>query len=79
MAKCKTWIITTSSERPIDEISKDLQRAGLVVRETLSEIGCIVGSASEEAVAKLRKVPGVANVSQDSSVDVGPPGSSDTW
>jgi hypothetical protein len=79
MAKAKTWIITTSSDRPIRDIAKDLADAGLTRSKVLKEIGCITGSAGDKTVAKLRKVRGVVDVSPDVPVDVGPPDSSKTW
>ena len=79
MPKHKRWIITTSSDRSIHEIAKDLASAGLKSGEVLEEIGSIHGTASEEVLPKLRKVRGVADVTQDTDVDVGPPGSKETW
>lgn len=79
MAKTKVWIITTSGDRPIRNIAKDLADAGLIGGRVLAEVRCITGSAGDKVVAKLRKVPGVIDVSPDSPVDVGPPDSPDTW
>ena len=79
MSKSKVWIITTSGDRPIVDIAKDLADAGLIGGQILAEIGSITGSAGDKVVAKLRKVPGVIDVSPDTPVDVGPPDSPDTW
>lgn len=79
MAKNKSWVITISGDRSIKEISKDLERAGLVLSATLTEVGCIVGLASEKNVTKLRQVQGVTDVSPDGALDVGPPDSHTTW
>jgi len=79
MAKAKKWIITTSSDRSIHEIAKDLADAGLTGSQVLEAIGSITGSAGDKAVAKLRKVRGVVDVSPDFPVDLGPPDSADTW
>lgn len=72
-------IITISGDRPIQDVAKDLAAAGLNGGQTLEEIGSITGSADDDAVSKLRKVRGVADVSPDVSVDVGPPDSRNTW
>ena len=72
-------IITISGDRPIQDVAKDLAAAGLKGGQTLEEIGSITGSADDYAVPKLRKVRGVADVSPDLSVDVGPPDSRNTW
>jgi hypothetical protein len=79
MARKRTWIITTSEERPLRAIAKDVRDAGLEDGHVLEEVGCITGSASERVVAKVRKVRGVVDVSPDSTVDIGPPDSSETW
>lgn len=79
MTKKRTWIITTGGDRPIQNIAKDLAAAGLEDAQILQEIGSITGSAEDKAVEKLRKVNGVVDVSPESTIDVGPPGSSDTW
>ncbi len=79
MAKKKIWIVTTENNRPIDDIAKDLADAGLKDIQVLQEIGSITGSSEEEAVAKMRKVRGVKDVSPDISIDIGPPDSRETW
>jgi hypothetical protein len=79
MAKGKTWVITTSGNRSIHEIAKDLAKAGLTSGQVLEEIGSITGSAGDKTVAKLRKVRGVVDVSPVPRAGVGPPDSSDTW
>lgn len=79
MATKKTWIVTTGDDRPIDDVAKDLIDAGLKDLQILSEVGSITGSAEEDTVSKLRKVRGVKDVSQDISINIGPPGSRDTW
>jgi hypothetical protein len=79
MAEHKTWIVTTSDERPIKEIRKDLEDAGLSIGHVLEEVGSITGAASDAAVEKLRAVKGVVDVSPDTPVDIGPPGSPETW
>ena len=79
MAKEKKVIITTGGDRPIQDVARDLADAGLKVGQVLEEIGSITGSAEDDAVSKLRKVRGVKDVSLDISVNVGPPGSQETW
>jgi hypothetical protein len=79
MAKGTKWIITTSNDRPIGDIAKDLAAAGLTGGKVLKEVGSITGSAKDEAVAKMRKVRGVVDVSRDAPIDIGPPDSPETW
>jgi hypothetical protein len=79
MATAKNWVVTTSADRPINDIAKDLKEAGFDVGHVLEEVGSITGAAAEEAVAKLRSIRGVVDVSPDSPIDIGPPDSPETW
>ncbi len=69
-----TWIITASGDRPVAAIATDLRKAGLVVSSVMAEIGVITGQCTKAQAAALRKVAGVADVSPDAPVDIGPPG-----
>jgi hypothetical protein len=75
----KTWVVTTSNDRPMAEIAKDLSAAGFRVEQTLEQIGVITGKSDDKAVGKARAVRGVKDVSPEIQVDVGPPNSRDTW
>ena len=79
MPTSKRWIVTTSGERPLGDIAKAAKQAGFSVGDVLSEIGCITGSGSDAVAKKLRSIPGVADVSPEDVVDIGPPGAPDTW
>lgn len=67
-------IVTLSGDRPIHEVAKDLKAAGFNVEQVLEFAGSVTGSAHPKALQHLRKVKGVADVSPDHSVDIGPPG-----
>ena len=75
MADAQPLVITLSGERPLREVTADLEAAGLKVDQVLAEVGVVTGSAPAAATARLRGVSGVADVSKDHGVDVGPPGS----
>ena len=75
----KSWIVTTSGDRPIRDIANDLVKAGFTLQHVNDHIQSISGTASEGAVDKLRRVDGVLDVTPDEDIDIGPPGSSDTW
>jgi hypothetical protein len=75
----KTWIVTTNQERPIGEIAKDLKQNGFTVKDVLEEIGSITGSADSTDIPKLRKIKGVADLSADFEINLGPPGADETW
>ena len=79
MPQNKNWIVTTSSDRPIKDIARDLEKAGFTVANVLDEIQSITGTAADTAVGKLRSVAGVVDISSDAPIDVGPPDSPETW
>lgn len=79
MAKNKGWIVTTSGDRPIRDVARDLEDAGFDVGHVLEEVGSITGAANDAALDKVRAVKGVADVSPDVPVDVGLPDSPETW
>jgi len=79
MGKTKRWIVTTSGNKPLADIKKHLTEAGFSVEQVLSEIGCITGTASDDIAGKLRKIPGVSDVSPDTSAGIGLPGDSTVW
>ena len=51
-----------------------LRALGLKVGAVMSDIGVVSGRASEAAISKLRKAPGVVAVESDSEVKLAPPG-----
>lgn len=77
--KTKAWIVTISGPRPVNEVAKDLKAAGFVVDQVLDEIGSITGKADDGVVAKLRTIRGVADVSSEGEIDIGPPDAPTTW
>lgn len=79
MPKSKGWIITTSGDRPAKDVAKDLKAKGFTVDQVLDEIGSITGTADDAVAAKARSVRGVADVSPDHPIDIGPPDSPTTW
>ena len=79
MSKKPRWIITTSPDRALSDIVRDLEKGGFVVDQTLEEIGSITGSATKAVASKLGTIRGVADVSSDADIDIGPPGSDPAW
>lgn len=67
-------VITLSGDRPIHEVTADLRAAGLDVDQVLEAIGSVTGSFHSKNVTRLRRIRGVADVSPDHPVDIGPPG-----
>lgn len=79
MTNEKRWVVTTSGDQSLSDVQKNLVDSGFKVDEVLTEIGVITGVAEDDVVDKVRQVGGVVDVSPEPSVDIGPPGSSDTW
>jgi hypothetical protein len=76
MSKNNELVITTTDERPISDIEKDLTEAGFKVDQVMSEIGCITGMGDDKVAKKLRAISGVADVSEmPPPIDIGPPDS----
>jgi hypothetical protein len=71
MAKGKKWIVTTSGNRSLSEIKKELTKAGFGVESVLEDIGVITGTTND--AERLRSISGVSDVSPDQEVDIGPP------
>ncbi|MGI4884744.1 MAG: hypothetical protein ACRYFR_07260 [Janthinobacterium lividum] len=69
----KHWLVTASGEHPLREVEQHLTAAGFAVGQVLAEIGVITGAASDEVARRARALPGVADVSPDSPVDLDPP------
>jgi len=79
VAEGKRWVVTTSGDHPIRDVAKKLTKTGFAVDQVLDEIGSITGSADDGAVEKLRQIPGVADVSPETPIDIGPPDAPVTW
>ena len=79
MSKSKVWVVTTSGDRPPKDVAKDLKARGFSVDQVLDEIGVITGAADDDVVPSLRRIKGVADVSPDTPIDIGPPDAPTTW
>lgn len=79
MADAKRWVVTATPEHPLPEIAKALTEGGFAIHRRLDDIGVVIGSAEEDAVERIRRIPGVADVSPDEDIDLGPPDSPKTW
>ncbi len=72
--KKKSMVVTISGDRSIQEIARDLKKAGFTVGQVLESIGTITGSVHPKSAARLRKIRGVADVSEEhASFNIGPP------
>lgn len=67
------WTVTLAPDRDVAGAVQALKRAGLEVVDVLDVIGVVTGHADAAAVARLRKVDGVTDVSRTPRADVGPP------
>jgi len=67
-------VVTLSGKRAVHLVKRDLESAGLTEVQVLDAIkpGVVTGNAHPAAAEKLRKVNGVADVSADHPVDIGP-------
>ena len=79
MPQSERWVVTASGDRPLADVKKELAKAGFDVEQVLGEVGCITGSAGKDVVKRVRSIPGVADVSPEHAVDIGPPDAPVTW
>jgi hypothetical protein len=81
VAESKRWVVTTSGDRPINDVASDIAAAGFAIDEVLEAINIITGSATDSVAEAVRAIPGVDDVSPDEPVDIGPPDddSQPTW
>jgi hypothetical protein len=75
VADSKRWVVTTSGDRPINDVASDIAAAGFAIDGVLQATGIITGSATDSVAEAVRAIPGVADVSPDQPVDIGPPNS----
>jgi hypothetical protein len=69
----QSLVVTLTGDRPIHEVAGKLRAAGLTVDQVMESVGIVTGSAPPDATIRLRRVRGVADVSPDHPVDIGPP------
>lgn len=79
MQNIELWIITISSDQSIKDIATRLRAEGLTIKDVLEEIGCITGSADTATADRLKKIEGVIDIAPDMQIELGPPGSEETW
>lgn len=73
MTKGKRWIVTTTGKGSLEAVKKKLTKSGFTVDKVLDEIGIITGTTKDDDVERFRSVDGVADISPDEDVDIGPP------
>lgn len=74
------WIVTVESPgRDIGAVADDLKKEGLTISEIMTEVGVISGTAKGASSVKLRKIPGVIDVTKDATIEIGKPDSKITW
>jgi hypothetical protein len=67
-------VITVKSGHDIHAVAAQLAQAGLQVHDKLEAIGSITGSAPQADIARLKSIPGVADVSESVPIQLNPPG-----
>ena len=73
MADQNKWIVTLSAGHSPEGLRRELSETGFHVDQVLEAIGVVVGEATADIAAKVRSLPGIADVARESSVDIGPP------
>ena len=73
MTKGKRWIVTTTGKGSLEDVKRKLTKSGFTVDKVLDAIGIITGTTKDDDVERFRSVDGVADISPDEDVDIGPP------
>lgn len=73
MTKGKRWIVTTTGKGSLEDLKQKLTKSGFTVDKVLDEIGIITGTTKDDDVERFRSVDGVADISPDEDVNIGPP------
>jgi hypothetical protein len=73
--------VTVEHGQALDSVCARLTAQGFAVGEVLADIDVIVGTAPASSLARLRRVPGVTDVAEQTPIDLGPtPGEGgSTW
>ena len=79
MAESRKWVVTTSPDHKFREVARELASAGFTIEQELDAIGVVIGAGDDDVAERLRGVKGVADVSPDTPIDIGPPDSPRTW
>jgi hypothetical protein len=75
MAEVRLTVSVDDAHLPkLQEVAKDAEAAGMRVESVLREVGVLTGTIDSEAVARLRRVPGVEHVEEERRVGIAPPG-----
>ena len=79
MSKPLRWIVTTDPRHAIGDITRELEQKGFSVDSVLAELGSITGTATSAVARTITSIRGVVDVAADADIDIGPPGSEETW
>ena len=76
----KKWIVITSGNRPLEDISNDLTQKGFSIQFKMDAIGQISAEGSEDLKSEGLKIPGVTDiVAEHGDINIGNPESDITW
>ena len=79
MSNKKQWIVVTTGEQPLEDVSKALEKKGFTVDSKLEAIGQIIGTATDDVKNEAMKLNGISSIEPSQEVNIGPPGSDVTW
>jgi hypothetical protein len=60
-----TILVDEAHKKHLAKLAKELAGKGFVLKETLSEIGVLVGSVPSTAYAAVSKTPGVSSIEKN--------------
>jgi len=80
MPDTKKWIIITSGDQPLQDVSQALKKNGFTIDSTLDAIGQVIATGSDKMKNESLKIKGVLDIiPSEDDINIGPPGSDITW
>ncbi len=77
--KQSEWIVTLTEKAPMASVTRRLEKMGFSVKEKLTEIRCVTGSATPAVAEQIRHLDGVADIAPNSEMHIDPPENGPTW
>lgn len=72
-------VVTLSGAHPASEVADHLKQHGFQVNNVLESIGVITGTGNVNELASWKAHPGISDISEDHTIDIGPPEATTTW
>lgn len=79
MAKGTRWVVTIAEDHYIQDVAHELAALGMSRQTISAKVGSITGVADPKAVARMRRVEGVLEITPEVSQKMTPPDKNHAW